>query len=457
MKNELKFSKFVHFFEHKNTTAVFHALSRELVFFEKEELYELKQNLLEQTLSFTKTDGVKLLTEKGLLISVDDDESDNLRVLQESILQHPSVDTLYLLLTDNCNFGCKYCFFEGSYAERKQHTKNMTKEMALTSIRLFAKHLSKACSYKDFTPYEASVVFYGGEPLINMDVFIAAVEEVARLKKTGELPDFVSININTNGSLINKGFAMFCKKHDIEVDVSLDGYKAVNDSGRVWAGSNRGTFDDIMRGISILKETGAKTCISCTVTEANVDVLPKIFNWFLDEVGISNIGFNPILNSCQYKVTDSNYSKRVTQAMIKCFEIARNRGMHEARIMRKVNVFVDGTIYDRDCCGCGKQIVILPNGRIGVCHAYSGTGDYFITPDSDFDPHTHKNWQEWSTRSPINMPQCYNCEAITICGGGCPHNAHMNKGSIWELDDQFCIHAKDTLNWLIWDLYSKMC
>lgn len=140
--------------------------------------------------------------------------------------------------------------------------------------------------------------------------------------------------------------------------------------------------------------------------------------------------------------------------MIECFKIACERGIHEARIMRKVRVFVDKIIYDRDCCGCGKQIVILPNGKIGVCHAYSGAEQFFVDSDDSFDPYQHSFWLDWSRRSPINMPQCY-CEALTICGGGCPHNADLNNGSIWELDNHFCIHAKETLNWLIWDLYEK--
>jgi len=170
---------------------------------------------------------------------------------------------------------------------------------------------------------------------------------------------------------------------------------------------------------------------------------------------VGNVGFNPLLNSHQYKINDPNYSNKVAKAMIECFKIARERGIYEARMMRKVKTFVDGTIYDRDCCGCGKQVVVLPNGNIGVCHAYSGTGEFFVKPDSDFDPFEHPFWKEWSRRSPLNMPKCYGCEALTICGGGCPHNAELNKGSIWEIDEGFCVHAKETLSWLIWDLHEQ--
>ncbi|MCX6808157.1 MAG: SPASM domain-containing protein [Candidatus Berkelbacteria bacterium] len=451
----LKFSKFVHFFEKDEAVAIFHALTRKVVFVCKTDLTRIAEALSSDNTDDDTVAAIEYLLQSGLIVTAEADESAELAKLQSKILQRPSIDTLYLLLTDNCNFACNYCFFKGSYCDPNEKLSDMTNEIAISSLRQFAKHLKKASEYPDFKPSEPSVVFYGGEPFLNTEVFFAAVEEIAAMKKSGLLPNDLAININTNASLIDDEIAAFCAKHEIEVDVSLDGYKSVNDACRVWRGNGKGTFDDIIRGIDILRVARTKTCISCTVSETNVDELPAIFNWFLDGVGISNVGFNPLLNSHQYKIDDPDYPQKVATAMIKCFEIARERGIYEARMMRKVRSFVDDTIYDRDCCGCGKQMVVLPSGNIGVCHAYSGTGQYFIKSDEEFDPYQHQFWKEWSQRSPLNMPQCHGCEALTICGGGCPHNADINKGSIWELDEHFCLHAKETLRWLIWDLYEK--
>lgn len=439
-----KFSEFTHFFERGETVAVFHALSREIVFTDKVSLADLSCEALD-----SENNVMSCLRDKRFIIPLGTDESQCVELMRKSILQHPCIDTLYLLLTDSCNFACKYCFFEGSYDNPVHKTANMTKDLALDSIRKFAGYFKEACQYTDFKPNESSIVFYGGEPLINADTFFAAVEEAAALKKSGDLSQNLVMNINTNGSLVDDKIASFCAKHNIEVDISLDGYQSIHDACRVWRGKDSGTFEDVMRGITILKNAGAKICISCTVTETNVEKLPDIFNWFVDAAGIKNIGFNPLLNSRQYKIKDSGYSKKVTDAMIECFKIARKIGAHEARTMRKVSAFVDGTIYDRDCCGCGKQIVVLPSGKVGVCHAYSGTGKFFIDPDGGFNPYEHPFWKEWSKRSPFNMSQCGYCEALTICGGGCPHNADLNNGSIWEVDASFCIHAKETLQWLI--------
>ncbi len=273
MKNALRFSDFVHFFERSDIVAIFHALSREVVFVSVADLVGIRSSLSHSSFGGINDETMSYLIQKKFIVSRDADEKEDLEVLQSSILQHPCIETLYLLLTNSCNFACTYyCFFEGSYSGPKEKTKNMTKEMAITAVNKFAGFFKKAYEYDDFYPYEPSIVFYGGESFINVDVFFATVEEVATLKKSGVLPKNLAMNINTNGSLITQEIATFCTKHKIEVDVSLEGYQSAHDACCVWRGRNNGgTFDDVMRGVAILKDVGAKTCISCTVNENNVE------------------------------------------------------------------------------------------------------------------------------------------------------------------------------------------
>ena len=54
------------------------------------------------------------------------------------------------------------------------------------------------------------------------------------------------------------------------------------------------------------------------------------------------------------------------------------------------------------------------------------------------------------------MEQCYDCEAIALCGGGCPASAELRTGSRWNIDDRICPHSKLSLEWLIWDTYKNM-
>jgi uncharacterized protein len=58
---------------------------------------------------------------------------------------------------------------------------------------------------------------------------------------------------------------------------------------------------------------------------------------------------------------------------------------------------------------------------------------------------------EWRHRFPLNMKECANCEAIGICGGGCPYAAKALHGSIWQVDERVCSQSKQVLEWMIWD------
>lgn len=125
--------------------------------------------------------------------------------------------------------------------------------------------------------------------------------------------------------------------------------------------------------------------------------------------------------------------------------------------MRKIKAFVKKYLHTVDCGGCGNQIVVAPDGRVGPCQAYMGSSKFFPgnVNDKQFNPFIDTTFREWSRRSPFNTPSCYFCEAIGLCGGGCAYNADLKTGSIWQIDSNFCVHSKQILHWLIWDLFAK--
>lgn len=254
---------------------------------------------------------------------------------------------------------------------------------------------------------------------------------------------------------MSQKLAKFIADHRVEVGVSIDGPQAIHDRDRRTV-SGQGTFEKAVRAFRLLQDAGANVGVSCTISEATVDKMPATFRWLVEELGVTGMGFNPLIECSSFKVADTNYAKKVAQNLILCYQFARENNIYEDRMMRKVRVFVGSYFYDRDCSAVGRQIVFGPNGTVGICPTYYASGKYFVKFTSDFDPLSHPIWLEWLQRMPINMPQCLDCSALGICGGGCPYNADVRNGSIWAVDDFFCEHSKVTLEWLIWDLFDAM-
>ena len=127
--------------------------------------------------------------------------------------------------------------------------------------------------------------------------------------------------------------------------------------------------------------------------------------------------------------------------------------------MRKVNAFINHNLHYQDCAAeGGNQLVVAPNGDIGLCHGYLSTRETFVTnvDDQTFIIHESPLFLEWNKLTPLQMKQCIDCKALGTCGGGCALNAKANGRSIWDLDERFCIHSKSTIDFLVWDLFDKI-
>lgn len=151
------------------------------------------------------------------------------------------LNTLILQVTQNCNLRCDYCIYSGSYNNRIHTNKRMTFETATKGIDFLVEHASD-CKFLNIT-------FYGGEPLIEIDLIKKCMSYVS--ENYGEKE--VSYSLTTNATLLNKDIVEFFVKHDVSVVISLDGPKEIHNNSRHFL-NNRGSFDLIMKNIRYIKE-----------------------------------------------------------------------------------------------------------------------------------------------------------------------------------------------------------
>jgi len=389
---------------------------------------------------------------KNAKILINDPESDE-KVLNHflGLLGKPYPHLAYFILTEKCNFRCKYCFIKNQEPSDFKN-KDMTIEVALRGLDFFSELIKK--DRKQFE-LEKTIVFYGGEPLMNWRVLELLLERIEEYIRDGKLPSKTTLNMVTNGSLITDKIAQTLKRHNVQVSISIDGDAFATNTSRVYADGSP-VYQDIKRGFSICGKNGMNIGASCTLSEASIDDFNKTISVLLNECKVTNLGFNLMITGGEK--LDHGYNERAAKFIISAFEIFREKGVYEDRIMRKVTNFVEAKVWPFDCGATGgNQIVIAPDGSVGICHGFLAERKYFPTNiwDKSFDIENNSVYKEWSMRSPLNMEECQSCSALGICGGGCPFQSEIEKGSIWELDERFCIHAKMTLEWLLWDLYKS--
>ncbi len=326
----------------------------------------------------------------------------------------------------------------------------MKKETMIRALDLFTRCVKRSVAKGHL---EQHIVIYGGEPTLNKKVLLEALRYINVLKEKELLPKTVSVTVNTNGILLDEEILAQCKTTGAVVAISIDGPKEVHDQMRVYS-SGKGTFDEVIHSYRLAQQSGVKTGICVTIDRHNLFRMKETVRWLADELDAKGMGFNILIENTTGQ--HDHYAEIVAQELIESFRVARAMGVYEDRMMRRVKNFLNKEPVFSDCGGCGLQMVVSPDGKIGVCQAFCGEKEFFVTePFETFEPESHPFWKRWRRRSPLINETCKNCIALGNCGGGCPYNAYRIKGSIDALDERFCAHAKATTHFLICDLWEK--
>lgn len=116
-----------------------------------------------------------------------------------------NLSSLTLLLTDDCNFDCSYCYQE----KRLNTTLNLSH--ITTALELFLPYFDSH-AYLNFT---------GGEPLLAFDLIKSALSHI-QANTLFRLADF-NYSLTTNGSLITPNIIEYLNQNKFHVLVSFDG------------------------------------------------------------------------------------------------------------------------------------------------------------------------------------------------------------------------------------------
>jgi uncharacterized protein len=395
------------------------------------------------------------LREKGLIVSDRNRDLDTYLKLFHHGLNQFQIQHMYFVPTTACNFRCKYCFVEDE--DRKLVPMQMNEETARLGLEVFAKLTEKA--------EKISLTFYGGEPLMNARVVYYAMHYVRQLETKGLFKRPVDMTLLTNGSLVDAKTVQSVTETRTSVSISIDGPEALHDSARKDL-AGVGTYSKAISAYRRFQDSGIVPGVSCTLTKYNIDHIEEIARFIANELRPPGMGFNvllPLISSGNPEDTSPEFA---ANQLLVAFKILREKGLYEDRVMRRVRPYIEGGFQFKDCMGVGGQLVLTPEGMLGPCQAFLGFSQYF--PLNVYSLHArlpliqstdvYKNplFEEWRHRFPLNMSQCTDCFAISICGGGCPYAAQVNKGSIWQLDDRTCAQAKQTMEWMIWDTYENL-
>jgi uncharacterized protein len=453
LPSKLTVSKFTHTFSRGDIIALYHSLNLKTIYLSKHlfnVFFKLKgemnilRPLLRQRIDLENQKNKQILRklyEMGFLVTDDKEDEFLLASIQKKYLQ-PQLRKLYIIVTNKCNLSCWYCYLK-RYAYNNDAS--MDTRTAVAGIDLFVALIRNYLSDNE----KVTFCFYGGEPFLNFQVFKSAVEYIDVLRKKCSRLFDAQIEVVTNGTLLTKEIVLYLRKFRVGVNVSIDGESLKTNVHRVFKGGSN-SVEIVLRSIDILNKYKIPTTLVSTISPQTLSYFNNIVGFLTSRSSSSCIN---ILRPNTRLKTDKEFVLNSTKLWLDAYATFRKIGHYEERITKKVFHYINKIVFPFENGLSGQEIAIFPKGKVGVYHGYLD-GRHTLGEVGNLSPQKvigNQVYQEWTSRSPLNISECWGCPALGICGGGRPSEAEDFKGSIWKIDELQCCQSKSILNWLIWD------
>lgn len=421
-----------------NVNVVFNSLICDFVFLDDSEINALESLNLNDNY-------IKIYKNKGILVENETVDEEVLELFQSRFLEQAGkISVMYMILTNCCNLGCKYCFIENNLHNNNSNL-FMSRDIIDSAISKFSSYIQ---SEKIDEP---TIILYGGEPTFNKNIQYC----INQIRKF--IPN-CKVTIVSNATMIDENLIRVFEENNVEVGISIDGPKSITDKNRVYKNSEQSVYDKVMESIRKLNASEVDYGLSITISHDVLDNQEEVIEW-IKENKFPRIFYN-LLHYSEPCVDWKEYYEKANKFLIKSHTELRKEGIFDGRIFRKINSLCSEEFKYADCAAAGaNQIVIKPNGDICVCHAYSKTNDYVINKICDItldELQTSSEFLDWKKRVTLFNEECLTCDSIFICGGGCGMQSEVLFGDRHAIDYPFCIHTKMLFSWLIDESYKSL-
>lgn len=365
---------------------------------------DMWKKLRETPDSYTNFQNYNFLIKARILV---DNQEDDLNVYLADVLKNrynSSDMALTILPTRGCNFGCIYCYEQ----DRPNVLMNEQTEKAIVKF---------VCSNSNLK--RLSVVWYGGEPLLNFDSMV-------RLTKM-----FKQLNIEYSAKIVSNGYLLTKEKADLmkdlairNIQITFDGSEEIHNQRRFLLGGQptyRKIMDNLKYLLSINKEITID--IRTNIDRRNKDDYNKFYQDFKSEINDERVtmypGFVSDLLSSECVSPEFNISEGGYKAQF-ILDIFDKYGIEIKSFLPK---------YRRHSCVASKYFafVIGPEGELYKCWRMVGNQKEAIgnVNDGSFDM---VKFSKYLIGADYTLDsKCLQCEFITLCGGGCPLVRMRNK------------------------------
>lgn len=340
------------------------------------------------------------------------------------------LDNLVVKIAELCNLNCRYCYL---YNHVDTTFRGRPKFM---SDETYMSMLARVRAYCEARPgHRMSITFHGGEPtLVGAD----RMRWLSRQAHTALGDSLASLQMQTNGTLIDDDWIAALIAGRVHASVSLDGPASIHDQERV-DHVGRGSHADSIRGLRLLQEAKLQPGVIAVVAPGEDG--GAVYRHFRD-LGLTSIDF--LLPDITWDSRDRWYGGRGTRPVARYLIPAFDAWFDEDNPDVNVRIFYGllsrmmGGAMVNDAFGNPLQgyLIIETDGSIQPLDALRVCKDGMTGSDANVRTH---GFDDLASAAPLahrltmeTVPlsrKCGECPEVDVCGGGyLPHRYSMDRG-----------------------------
>lgn len=362
------------------------------------------------------------------------------------------------IVTKDCQLACKYCYVVG-----KNNKERMSWDIAKKAIDYILSH-------EEDMP-EKSVVwdFIGGEPFLEIELIDRVCDY---LKEQMFLLDhhwFKSyrFSFTTNGiNYDNEKVQNFIKKNfgHISVSITIDGTKRKHDINRIYKGSQKGSYEDVVKNIPLWLSQFYNESTKVTISSPDIPYITESVIHLFD-LGIHQININCVFEDVWKKGDDVLFEKELIRLADAIIDGEYYKDYTCTFFDELIGKPMDPDNENQNWCGSGKMLAVDNLGNFYPCNRFAKFSlreKPALIIGNVWDGIDKNKLRPFLTlnRCVQSAPECINCEIANGCAWCQGENYDSSDtGTIFQRSTAICkMHkARVRANNYYWNkLYRKL-
>lgn len=291
--------------------------------------------------------------------------SQNIKDLNDS-WQAGTAKSITFIVTKDCQLACKYCYLVG-----KNETERMTWETAKAAIDYILDHEED----RNFKQESVVFDFIGGEPFLEIDLIDKICDYIKSemFRRNHHWFNSYRFSFSTNGiNYDSEKVQKFIEKNrtHLSIGITIDGTKRKHDLNRVYKGSEKGSYDDVVRNIPLWTKQFPEAGTKVTISSAD---LPYICESVLHlyDLGIKQVNINCVFEDVWKEGDDQLFEEQLTELADKIIDGGKYEENACSFFSENMGKPLDCKLQNNNWCGAGRMLAVDAAGNFYPCTRFA--------------------------------------------------------------------------------------